>query len=99
MVSFEVSKFYCGTFVTIHRVEPKLPPPTNPSSHTCTWMPLLGSLGRGMRRGSSLGVSAGFHTSDVGQEHSKTPGSPRQARQYGEGVVDPNVRLPTIGPS
>ena len=30
MVSFEVSKFYCGTFVTIHRVEPKPTPPPHP---------------------------------------------------------------------
>jgi len=43
-----------GLVVTIHRVELKPTPSHLPSSHICTWMPLLGFPGRGMRRGSSL---------------------------------------------
>ena len=99
MVSFEVSKFYCGTFVTIHRDEPK-PPPPHPLFILHLHLDAIVGLPReGHEKGQQLRGSPGFHTSAVGQEHSKTPGSPHEGRQLGEGVVEPNVRLIQLGHS
>ena len=60
---------------------------------------IVGLPREGHEKGQQLRGSPGFHTSDVGQEHSKTPGSPREGRQLGEGVVEPNVRLIQLGHS
>jgi hypothetical protein len=71
------------------------PPPHPPSTyHTRTWTPWWGSPGRGMNeKGQQLRGSAGFRTSMVGQEHSNTPGFPRQGRRLGERPVQSNVWL------